>query len=737
MKNYTKISRFFILFLLFSFLIQSCTQGPKSTQSKKTSFAIVVDPLTMEKVNAPIMAYKSVLESEGLTVYLLSENWDSPQLIKDELQKYYNSEPQLEGAVFIGDVPIPFIMDAQHLATAYKRDQKRYPLHVAAIPSDRFYDDFDLKFEFIEHDSIRKNNYYYSLTANSPQYIKSDIYSGRIKPSIKEGEDKYQLIADYLKKVVSLRNSTELDFLMSFTGHGYNGEALTAWAGEKLALREQFPELFTAQGRVEFLEFRMDEFMKPYLLGRLQDPDLDIALLHEHGTPEMQLINGTPDVSAVPASIENIKRYLRSKLRSSKDYGKTVQEGKKYYMDWLGVSDKWFEGTFDKQVIDQDSIYDYNMDIYAEDAHEISPEAKFIMFDACFNGSFHLDRYLAGEYVFGKGSTMVAHANTVNALQDKWPDEMIGLLKLGVRIGQWAKQINTIETHIIGDPTYYFKTNQEFDYNKLIVACTNKPQIWNAVLEMDDPDLQCLAVSNLYDHENKAFSGQLRDMYFSSPSFVVRMEVLNQLYKYNDENFREVLVNAITDPYELIRRNAATMIGNCGDDELINPLLKIIFDDKYSKRVKYNAYSSFDFMNPDALIHSLPEIAQKYSYVLNNSSLRDDLLKKAAYNKNKVKEAFDFVASDSVEMKYRSREINTLRNYYYHFMIEDYLALLSNPDFDDELSLPLIEALGWFTHSVHRDKILEVCRDIKNNDKYSMDIRTEAERTINRIELYN
>lgn len=737
MKNYTIISRYFILLILFSFLIQSCSQGPKSTQSKKTSFAIVVDPITLEKANSSIMAYKSILESEGLTVFVLSGNWDSPQLIKDELQQHYNSEPQLEGAVFIGDVPIPFIMDAQHLATAYKRDQKRYPLHIAAIPSDRFYDDFDLEFEFIEHDSIRKNNYYYRLSANSPHYIKSDIYSGRIKPSIKEGEDKYQLIADYLDKVVSLRNSTEIDFLMSFTGHGYNTEALTAWAGEKLALREQFPELFLAEGRVEFLDFRMDEFMKPFILGRLQDPDLDIALLHEHGSPEMQLINGTPDVSSIPASIENVKRYLRSKLRSAEDYGKTIQEGKKYYMDYLGVSEDWFEGTFDKQVIDQDSIYNYNMDIYAEDAHQISPEAKFIMFDACFNGSFHLDRYLAGEYVFGKGSTMVAHANTVNALQDKWPDEMIGLLKLGVRVGQWAKQINTIETHIIGDPTYYFKTDQKFDYNKLITACTNKPQVWNAVLEMENPDLQCLAISNMYDHENKAFSNQLRDLYFSSSSFVVRMEIVNQLYKYNDENFKEVLLNAITDPYELIRRNAATMIGNCGDDELIEPLLKIIFDDKYSKRVKYNAYSSFDFMNPDALTQSLPEIAQKYSYVLNNSSLRDDLLKKAAYNKKKVKEAFDFVASDSIEMKYRAREITTLRNYYYHFMIEDYIELLPDPDFDDELRLPLIEALAWFTHSVHRDKIIDVCRDIKNNDEYSMEIRTEAERTINRIELYN
>ncbi len=108
------------------------------------------------------------------------------------------------------------------------------------------------------------------------------------------------------------------------------------------------------------------------------------------------------------------------------------------------------------------------MDIYTEDVHAISPDVKFILFDAGFDGSFQKQKYRAGEYVFGKGSTMVAHATSVNGLQDGWPDEMIGLLGLGVRVGNWAKQINTMETHLIGDPTFYFSSDKRFDYNKLI-----------------------------------------------------------------------------------------------------------------------------------------------------------------------------------------------------------------------------------------------------------------------------
>lgn len=722
---------------LLSGIFYGCKPGLKYTQKAKSSFAIVVDPLTLQNTEEALLAYQAMLEDEGLEVYVISDNWDGPESIREALFSYYNNEPVLEGAVFIGDVPIPHIMNAQHLATAYKRDQKRYPLHIAAIPSDRYYDDFDLQFDFIEKDSVRLNNYYYSLSVESPQYVKSDIYSGRIKPSILPGEDKYQLIAEYLEKVVSLRNSTEIDFLMSFTGHGYNSESLTSWAGEKLALREQFPELYTPSGKVEFLDFSMNEFMKPYLLGRMQDPNLDIALLHEHGSDDMQLINGAPDVSSVQESIDNVRRYLRSKLRSAHARGKDLKETKKYYMSWLGVPEDWFDDTFDKEVMDQDSIYEYNLDIYAQDAHEISPEAKFIMFDACFNGSFQEEIYLAGEYVFGKGSTMVAHGNTVNALQDKWPDEMLGLLMDGVRVGNWARQINTIETHLIGDPTYYFKSRQSIDYNKVIAAADKNPGTWNTILNTGDEDLQCLAISNLYDHEDKAFSTQLRDLYYSSPSFVVRMEILKQLQKYNDENYLEILKVAIEDPYELIRRTAATMIGECGHTELIEPLLKVFFDDSYSKRVKSNALNSFNFMDPDLVIQALPLISQQYSYLLNSSTLRDDLLKKAMANKKKINESVEYVASDSSVMKYRLLEIRTLRNYTYHFVVEEYIRLFKDPGFSDELRVPLIEAFAWFTHSQYHQKILDLCYEILENEDYSEEIRSEAARTINRLEVYN
>ncbi|MDZ7635916.1 MAG: hypothetical protein U5L72_16370 [Bacteroidales bacterium] len=73
-----------------------------------------------------------------------------------------------------------------------------------------------------------------------------------------------------------------------------------------------------------------------------------------------------------------------------------------------------------------------------------------------FNGSFHVDDFISGAYVFGPGRTVAAQANTVNSLQDKFPDEMVGLLSYGIRVGEWNRMVCLLESHIIGDPTFRF-----------------------------------------------------------------------------------------------------------------------------------------------------------------------------------------------------------------------------------------------------------------------------------------
>ena len=219
-----------------------------------TTFAIVVDQTSYDQAKAELAAYKQSIEADGLGTYMLVDDWQSPDSIRQWLIRLHQEKTPLEGCVFVGDIPIPMLRDAQHLTSAFKMDQKR-DWKESSVPSDRYYDDFGLRFDFLKQDADQPLYFYYSLRADSKQYLSPDIYSARIKPLELDGTDKYQLLRDYLRKVVAEKQenpSNVVDRLSMGRGHGYNSEDRVAWAGEQIALREQFPRLFRPGGTVKF-----------------------------------------------------------------------------------------------------------------------------------------------------------------------------------------------------------------------------------------------------------------------------------------------------------------------------------------------------------------------------------------------------------------------------------------------------------------------------------------------------
>lgn len=128
-----------------------------------------------------MILYKKSIENDKLSAYILYDNWKNPDHVKNEIKKLYNLKPQLEGVILIGDIPIPMIRGAQHLTSAFKLDEHNYPWYKSSVPSDRFYEDFDLNFEYLGQDSVYFLYHYYQLTGYSPQKIQKEIYSARIK----------------------------------------------------------------------------------------------------------------------------------------------------------------------------------------------------------------------------------------------------------------------------------------------------------------------------------------------------------------------------------------------------------------------------------------------------------------------------------------------------------------------------------------------------------------------------
>ena len=404
-----------------------------------TTFAIFIDSRSYEAAAAEVDAYRAAVERDGLGTYLLIDEWQNPESVRSEIIRMTEAQPHLEGVVFVGDIPIAMIRDGQHLTSAFKSSQDR-DWKDSSVPSDRYYDDPELQFEFLRRDADEPLYFYYSLSPESRQHIASPIYSARIKPPKREGADSDELLRAYLRKVVKAHaEQNELDNLFVFRGHGYNSEAPEAWAGEQIALREQLPALFRTGSTVRFYDFESRWPMKPYLLEKMARKGVDVALCHHHGAPDTQYLNGYRNGSGMNVSIENIKRFLRSKIDGHKDPEKRKAELIAYY----GVPEAWCQ--LSDSLHTADSLLDQAMDVHIEDLYNRPMNPRMVMFDACYNGSFHLDECIAASYIFGPGDCIVTQGNSVNALQDKWPDRYIGLLDCGVRIGQWGRHVHYLE----------------------------------------------------------------------------------------------------------------------------------------------------------------------------------------------------------------------------------------------------------------------------------------------------
>ncbi|MDR2284831.1 MAG: hypothetical protein LBE37_16575 [Sphingobacterium sp.] len=721
--------------LLSGSLMANAQEIEKPSVKSKTSFAIVVDKATYEAVGPEIRAYKQVVEKDGLGTYIIYDDWQSPEKIRQILQKLHQDKgAPLEGAVLVGNIPVPMIRDAQFLTSAFKMNQK-IRWDKSSVPSDRYYDDFDLKFDFLKQDTAKgkEHYFYYSLRPDSKQYIDMDIYSARIKPPVAAGEQMVPKIKDYLNKLITLRSKSYPlnDMLVSY-GHGYNSNSVNAVSGEALALKSQLPHLFRPGGSIKFLNFRNADFMKFNLLSELKRDGLDFAYMTGHGTPTLQLINGYPLVSNPQPSMENVARYLRSKMRDAKDDGRDVEKTKEGFKNSLGVSDKWFENIFDAKVAEDDSIFNANLDVQIEDVRNGGIQAKLVYLNSCLTGSFHLDNYIAGYYPFSNNENVAAVANSVGVLQDLWPAEMMGLLNKGYRVGNWLKHIAYLETHVLGDPTFHFDSKDSYTLNEAVML--NKDvTYWKNALKENDADVQSLALVKLVAlMPEKESAPLLRDIYFSSPFETTRMEAFQLLRQFENKEYIEVLHAAKNDPYEYIRRRAIYDLTDFGSNEFVKDLIQFYVSDPHSERVAYRVRWALQFMDPVLAKQEVNTLIRENKAVHNGVALADKLDKDLDYYGKKRDDLIKSLQNESLSEKEKLGEVTTLRLYRHHAAVPEVITLIKDEKTPESIRVAALEALGWFTLSYQRDNIIKGCDEVLLSDA-PQGVKDEALKTKNRI----
>ena len=698
----------------------------------RASVAVVIDQDCYSQTKDAVNEYVDAMELDGKTGILLIDEWGVPDSIRVRLETLHR-EKALEGAVLIGDIPVPMIRDAQHLSSAFKMDQKR-DWKESSIPSDRYYDDFHLQFNFLSRDKDRKDFFYYSLAPESPQQIRSDIYTARIKPA--QGQDKYKAIADFLRKAVRTKKAAieaagrgtdglalaEPDRVMFFAGHGYNSESMVSRMNEYKALHEQIPSVNKPGGKVDFINFDFDKSVKTRLLSALGDEDLDVALLHHHGYNDMQLLNGSPYESTPDGWLALARNYFREKMRSSRNPEAT----RKDFIKRFGIPGEWLDEASDPELIIKDSLYDRSMDIYTDDIDRYDIKARFVLFDACFNGAFTEADYVVPHYLFSEANnTVAALAHSVNTLQDVWTDELVGLFDEGVCAGNIFKHVWSLENHLFGDPTFHFGAVSDLD--RKVSMKEEKAGIWRKLLKSESTpcDVKCLAVRVLTRNGNIT-GEELLDLQRNSGSGIVRLAAFNGNVELAGNCLTEAISLGLDDSYELLQRLSARYAGYNQSPELDEQIVRLYVDPLTPTRVMFQLKAPL----VDIETGKATELVRKYGHWKGDEGL-DSLIDYLEVCGKSLREDLANLESDSPNARNARLFIRSQRNQCRADILDALQTFFAKTD-DPAIKLQIAELLGWYRYSYAREKALGICRSLHSAESDPV-IRDEFRRSISRL----
>lgn len=706
------------------------------TRGGDTSFAIVTDRATYDATRPAMLRYRDAVEADGLATYIIHDNWTSPTQVREAIKDLYASDPRLEGIVLVGDVPVAMVRNGQHMTTAFKMDEEKYPFIDSSVPSDRFYDCLDLEFRYLCQDSSNTHLFYYELTEDCPQHLSPTFYSARIRYPKLRGGDKYEGISMFLDKAARAKTEMKddrVDRVVSFNGHGYNSDCLMAWMDEEKAYREHFPGAFRTSTGFKHWNFRMMEPMKDRIFTELERPGIDLFMFHEHGAPTTQYINGYGETSSNDDRMFLIKAGIYSRIEREVRKGNDEAEVMEAIAGKYALTPDFFKDLHNPAFHAKDSLGYASKDIQADEFHHRITMPRMVMFDACYNGSFHEDDYIAGEYLFNPGATVVTQGNTRNVLQDRWTIEMIGLLSHGVRAGQYNRLVATLEGHMMGDPTMRFAPLEDNSLSADMTVRKGDKAYWEGLLSSPYADVRSIALRMLASIVSDGeISPRLLEVFRTSPFNTTRMEALKLLSSYCNDDFKEAVRMGVNDPYERIARMSADMAGDIGDVSLLPAVVDAYIEGNERQRVNYllsNALSLFPCDEVKKCIDRHYSSAGRYkadeekAAVMQGIDHANDFA--TSYNKR--------ITDSSLDDAKRISAIRFIRNNPYHYNVDSYLAVLADTGNSDAVRVNMAEALGWFNLSHRKGEIVDFCRKLAVDPATPPAVSAELRQTVNRL----
>lgn len=737
--------------IFFAVMMGVCLIGAHAQQQ---GFAVVVDSVSYREAKTEILDYiRAIEEMQRMRVYTVIDRWGIPDSIRAELKRLHSlRNAPIVGAVFVGDIPVPMIRDAQYLCSAFKMSQSR-PWQESSVPSDRFYDDFGLDFRFLKRDSINSAYFYYSLTENGDQFLRPDIFSGRIRPtdwapqpdSIGVGRySRYYKLREYLRKATYRKRHPErLASVFVYTGSGSLSESKVAHIDEMASMREHFPvstkaNVATSNAGVTFsyMDYSDAPYIKAKLMSEMMRPDLSVGLMHHHGDYNTQYLSSYPRPQGRAEALEYLRHCFAQRIDYAYRFGENVDSVKQLLCESDGVPASWLDSLDEQTIHNQDSIESSKQNLTLPDFQRFAyrPNCRLAIYDACYNGSFHRDDCIANEYIFQPGNTIAGLGATVNVLQDKWPDRYLGLMSRGLMVGYMNMLNPDLEMHVVGDPTFFFLPDEAngADINKMLLTAT--PSDWQRVLDAASaPDMQALAVRRLAD-EGSLSPDMAKHLMQTSPYGVVRLEVYMALRRNGySSDFVDALLLGANDGFELLQRFAVNDIIKCGDERLIPVFAQLLAQNNTSARVAFNAVQGIQFFPEQTLRTALQHVIDSLApYVVEPEQYRQRLLSEADKYLGRWEEDILRLCADSMSQRRALLQADFMRIYLPPHLAARVAAYTENAN-NAELQVALLGALGWHRLGYQVNAVRTIVQRMADNPALSASVRAEAKRTLRRL----
>lgn len=722
-----KYSQYLLLLLLLLL--------PFKSQARH-GFAVVIDSKSLSEAREEVNAYiRAIEQRQGLKVYTVVDRWGIPDSIRATLKRMHEQKQDpIVGAVFIGDIPIPMVRDAQHLTSAFKMSQKA-DRRDSSVPSDRYYDDFGLQFTSLGRDSDAAYPYfYYSLSANGDQTLSPDIFSGRIRPTDTKGSTRYDKLRTYLRKATQFKlNPEHLNSVFIFNGNGSLTESNVAHIDEFRSMMEHFPQLQQRQESYSYMQHDEAPYIKTKMEQELMRPDLSLAILHHHGDYDTQYLGAYPRPRTASEAIDYIKYTYRNNIRTYKRFGKDPDSIKAKIIASSGIPAEWLAdvGSAKSEAADSLIVTKENLTLHDFADGRYKPNCRYINFDACYNGAFNMEDCIANEYIFQPGKTLVAMAGSVNILQDKWPDRFMGLLARGIMAGYIAQCTSYLEWHLIGDPTFAFASEaNSADVNAMMADYT--PKDWlKAYDKVSDSDIKAMALYKL-SSTRLMTSARLLNIQQTSPFAMVRLEAFLTLRLRGGDDFVKAIQIASRDNHELIQRFAVNEMQSNGDPRIISSLLRLYLKNNPSARVEFNASQALQFFPEQEMMPIARHLIDSLSaFAIDTTTFATKLSKIKEYSHYWDGDIADLI-SGKLDAKHALRQANYMRIYMPSYLIPDvaqYTATCTNA----ELQRDLLEALGWHGTAYTAGDIVKVAEQLSHDTSRPKEVRQEALKTLKRV----